>query len=46
MGLVKLKPSSIKNRRRIPSLNCYYNMCIETRAIMNVKYRVQKNKIA
>jgi hypothetical protein len=32
--------------RRISSLNCSHKMCIETRAIMKVKWRAQKNKIA
>jgi hypothetical protein len=46
MKLVKLKSTSIESIRRISSLNCSHNMCIETRAIMNVKFRARKNKIA
>jgi hypothetical protein len=44
-GQWNLKPSPIKNRRRICSLHCPHKMCIETRAIMKVKWRSQNNKV-
>jgi hypothetical protein len=46
MGLVKSKTKFNFENRRISLLNCSHNMCIETRVIIKVKRRAQKNKIA
>jgi hypothetical protein len=32
----------MENRKRNSSLNCSHKMCIETRAIMKVKWRVER----